>query len=61
MLVSYVKADITAFSMLFFPRTIHPTSSAYQNIMNHLSPNCPIMLSMERSVLAITIRLGSTW
>ena len=59
--VSYVKADSTAFSMLFFLRTTHLISLVYQITMNHLSPNCQIILPTARSVPAITIQLGSIW
>ena len=59
-LVSHAKADSTVFSMFSFPQTIHPTTSACQNIMSHSNLVCPFIFSAAHSHPAITVRLEST-
>ncbi|KAH9992706.1 hypothetical protein BJV74DRAFT_392927 [Russula compacta] len=59
--VSYVRADFTDFSMLFFQRTTHPTNSVYQSIMSHLPLVCPTISTGVFSVATTTVRPESPW
>ena len=59
--VSYAGVHSIAFLMPYFPRTIHPTSSAYQKDINHLSPVYQIISTKDLLVVAITVRTKYAW
>ena len=60
-LVSYAKANSVVFSTPCFQQTIRPTSAACQNIMNHSSPTCRIILRQILLLAIIIVRPGSAW
>ena len=60
-LVSYAKANSIVFSTPCYQQTIHPTGAACQNIMNHSSPTCRIILTEVLLIAIIIVRPGSGW